>query len=392
MTVLQRTYDAAEELGFDARRLARIDAAMQRLVEQREAAGIVTLVARRGKVVHFNTFGHANLHTQTPMRHDAIFRIASMSKPVTAAAVMLLFEEGHFLLDDPISNFIPEFANTRVFPDRGLERPISIRHLLTHTSGIAYPSTVVASIVGPIYDATLIMRRDEPLADKIARLATLPLAHQPGEAWTYGMSIDVLGRLVELVSGQPFDVFLRTRLFEPLGMADTDFSVAPEELDRLAAVYTQDLELPEQQLLSEPAERPVFLMGGGGLVSTAADYARFASMLACGGTLDGIRVLGPKTVELMLMSQMPEDQVPFVPPDWGFRNGYAMALGVRTLVNLAAAGLPGSLGSVTWQGAYSTDFWVDPREQLVGVVMLQRAPCWFRPGELLRLLTYQALV
>jgi CubicO group peptidase (beta-lactamase class C family) len=386
----------AEQVGMSSTRLERVAKAMQGLVERGEAAGVVSLIARHGQIVHFESSGVLDLETMRQMPRDAVFRIASMTKPITAAGVMVLFEEGHFLLDDPIAWFIPEFAATRVYVSAELERPITIRHLLTHTSGLTYPTSInPPSPVSELYDRELIFRWDELLVDKIQRLAALPLEHQPGAAWTYSMSIDVLGRLIEVVSGQSLDDFLRDRLFTPLHMPDTDFSVAPVNADRVATVYTLSaggLEPVTANFLEKPTQRPQFLMGGGGLASTAADYARFACMLVGGGELDGVRVLGRKTVELMMSCQMRLDQIPFAPPDWGHRLGYGMALGGRTLVDVAAAGLPGSAGSFTWQGAFSTDFWADPREGLVGVVMLQRAPCWFRPGELLRSVAYQALL
>jgi CubicO group peptidase (beta-lactamase class C family) len=387
----------AQQVGMSSERLERVGRVMRGLVERGEVAGIVSLIARQGQIVHFESSGLLDLETRRPMRRDAVFRIASMTKPITAAGVMLLFEEGHFILDDPIASFIPEFGDTRVYESAPLEQPITIRHLLTHTSGLCYPVPINApSAVGLLYEREQIFRWDEPLADKIQRLARLPLVHQPGAAWTYGMSIDVLGRLIEVVSGQALDDFLRERLFTPLNMPDTDFAVDAGSADRIAAVYTVSnnggLERATEVFLEEPTHRPQFLMGGGGLVSTAADYARFAGMLASGGALDGVRVLGRKTVQLMMSSQMRSDQIPFVPPDWGHREGYGMALGGRTVVDVAASGLPGSAGSFTWQGAYSTDFWADPHEGIVGVVMLQRTPCWFRPGQLLRTLAYQALL
>jgi CubicO group peptidase (beta-lactamase class C family) len=404
MTVLA----AREVAGLSAERLGRIGAAMQRLVDAGQVAGVVSLVVRHGETVHFEAKGVLDLASRRPMQIDSIFRIFSMTKPVTAAAVMVLLEEGKLLLDDPIADFLPEFSQTRVciretasgLELADLDRPITVRHLLTHTSGLTYPHTVSASwepasIVGRLYTAADVMRGDEPLAEKVPRQARLPLVHQPGAGWTYGMSIDVLGCLVEVLSGQTFGAFLRQRLFEPLGMVDSGFYVDSDRFDRLATGYTyreHGLAPIVGGLLADVSRPPGFEMPGGGLVSTAMDYARFAQMLVNRGQLDGERVLGPRTVELMLSSQMTREQIPFVPPTWPMREGYGMALGGRTLIDVAASGLPGTVGSYTWQGAWNTDFWADPREQLVGVVMLQRAESYARPGELMRALTYQALM
>ena len=213
-----------DSLGLSAERLARIDTAMQRLVDDGQVAGLVTLVARDGQTVHCNAYGVLDTGSGRAMPCDALFRIASMTKPITAAAIMLLWERGAFLLDDPVAAWIPEFSSVRVFPDQHLDQPVTIRHLLTHTSGLAYPTDVAPLTVGDLYAASDILDTNESLADKIARLARLPLAHQPGAGWTYGMSIDVLGRLVEVVSGMTFDAFLRSNLFEPLGMVDTGFT------------------------------------------------------------------------------------------------------------------------------------------------------------------------
>jgi CubicO group peptidase (beta-lactamase class C family) len=404
MTLLA-TRDVA---GMSAERLGRIGVAMQHLVDAGQVAGVVSLVVRRGETIHFEARGVLDLASRRPMQTDSIFRIFSMTKPVTAAAVMLVLEEGKLLIDDPIADYLPEFSQTRVciretangLQLADLDRPITVRHLLTHTSGLTYPQAVSASwepdsIVARLYTTAGVMRGDEPLAEKVPRLARLPLVHQPGAGWNYGMSIDVLGRLVEVLSGQTFGAFLRQRLFEPLGMVSSGFYVDADKLDRLATGYTygeRGLEPIVGGLLADVSRPPRFEMPGGGLVSTAMDYARFAQMLVNGGALDGARVLGPKTVELMLSSQMTRDQVPFVPRTWPFREGYGMAFGGRTLIDVAASGLPGTLGSYTWQGAWNTDFWADPREQLVGVVMLQRVGGYARPGELMRVLTYQALM
>ena len=402
MTTMQ-TADP-EAVGLSSARLALIPGAMQRFIDAGLVGGVATIVARHGKIVHAAAAGLMDLATSKPMQLDTIFRIHSMSKPITAAASMCLLEEGRFELDDPVADFIPEFAHTRVYVGEqagrpvlaDLERPLTIRHLLTHTSGLTYGFNPAASPVARLYAEQQIMRVDESLAAKMPRLAALPLMHQPGAAWTYGMSIDVLGRVAEVVTGQPFDQVLRSRLFDPLAMPDTGFRVPAHSLDRLATLYAATpagLRLaPPRHAIDVDGDRR-FLMGGGGLVSTLGDYARFAQMLLGGGTLAGVRVLGRKAVELMTASQMTREQIPFVPPSWPFRSGYGMALGVRTVVDLPATGALGSVGSFTWQGAAGTDFWVDPAEDLLGVSMIQVMddPSQSRLARTFRTLVYQAL-
>jgi CubicO group peptidase (beta-lactamase class C family) len=385
---------APEAVGFSAARLQRIDTAMARAIERGQVVGGVTLVARHGRVAHLAAHGQRDREAGAPMRPDTIFRISSMTKPVTVAAVMMLFEAGHFLLDDPVADFLPEFAQTKVFAggtgdggagggDEGpgggpelaeLERPITIRHLLMHTAGLTYGDPK-GHAVARRYAAMRIERWDEPLEEKVPRLARQPLVHQPGSAWTYGLSHDVLGRLVEVVAGQPFDVFLREQLFAPLGMADTGFHVPPHDVGRLAAAYTPDeqggLRRAEGPWV-EHAQPRRFLSGGGGLVSTAADYARFCQMLLNGGALDGTRLLGPKTVQLLAANQMAGQPSPFPAGPLPGGAGWRMALGLATLVDPVLAGLPASAGAYCWAGALSTYFWIDPQEELFGVFLVQR--------------------
>lgn len=389
-----------EDVGFSSARLRRIDDRMRRFVEEGRIAGAVTLVARRGGVAHFAATGLLDLEARRPMERDAIFRLASMTKPVTITAVMMLFEEGHFLLDDPVADFLPDFAQTKVFVREtatglevaDLERPITIRHLLMHTSGLTY-AFYPEDPVSRLYAREQIGRPDEPLADFVRRLAALPLAHQPGAGWTYGVSHAVLGRLVEVVAGQPFDVFLQHRIFAPLGMADTGFYVPPEALGRLAPVYTPDghggLRRDEQQ--PDPSQAPAFLSGGGGLVGTAGDYARFCQALLGGGALGEARLLGRKTVELLTANHWAGGESPY-PAGFPTPDGYGFGLGMRALVDVAQAGIPGSAGEYGWGGAQSTHFWIDPREELLGVFMIQLVPADFRPARIFQVLAYQALV
>jgi CubicO group peptidase (beta-lactamase class C family) len=392
-----------EDVGFSSARLRRIGATMRRFVDEGKIAGAVTLVARHAKVAHFEATGLIDQEARRPMERDAIFRIASMTKPITCTAALMLFEEGQFLLDDPIADFLPEFAQTKVFVREtaqgvelaDLERPITIRHLLMHTSGLTY-DFYPEDPVSRRYAREQIWRPGESLADKVKRFAALPLVHQPGADWTYGVSHDVLGRLVEVISGQPFEVYLQQRIFAPLEMTDTGFYVPPQHLSRLGPIYTPDgrggLQRDEEQ--RDHSKPPAYPSPGGGLVSTAADYARFCQMLLNGGALGSTRLLGRKTVGLMTANHWTGAASPF-PPDWAgtiMLGGYGFGLGVRSLVDVAQSGVPSSVGEYGWVGAYSTYFWIDPREQLYGVLMVQLSPLTLRTAWIFQVLTDQALV
>ncbi len=394
-----------QELGFSPTRLQRIAPAMQGYVDRRDVAGIVTMIARRGQIVHQQCFGMMDLEAGKPMQADTIVRMYSMSKPVTAAALLMLYEEGHFRLDEPVYDFIPGFKHLKVVTGWtasgpslvDLERPLTIRHLMTHTSGVPYPNPDGTPAEVAMARSQEKMEQTHDAMPTLEQwtdwLVTLPLAHQPGSGWTYGFSIDVLGRLVEVISGMTFDAFLQQRMFGPLGMVDTGFYVPAEKVGRLAALYARKedrLELVDPPT-GEYARPRAFLSGGGGLVSTAGDYLRFAQMLLNGGTLEGVRLLSRKTVDLMASNHLPAHMLPFVPPAWPFRTGYGMGLGVRVVVDVAQSGMLGSVGSFTWQGYASTDFWVDPKEQLVGMMLPQSTTGPNKLQEDYRVLVYQAL-
>jgi CubicO group peptidase (beta-lactamase class C family) len=378
-------------LGFDTVRLSRLSQVMQGFVERKELPGMVLLVARDGKTMAHLALGHQDLEGKLPMRTDTIFRIASMSKPVTSVAVMILLEEGRLRLDDPLSKFIPEFKSVQVaVPGQEGEAPkqvktsreITLRDLLTHRSGIVYGF----SGAGPVQEA---YRRlgvsdglDEPgitLAENMARLAQAPLVDDPGKAFHYGLSTDVLGRVVEVASGQSLDAFFQKRIFGPLKMKDTGFTVPLGKQPRFTEVCTcaegggirsmKDPEIPGFFRLSpgegyRPGRR--YLSGGAGLVATASDYARFLQMLLNRGELDGVRILSPKTVDLMTASHTHD--LPFV------GSGTEFGLGVSVLVDLGASRQLGTPGLYGWGGLYGTTFWVDPKERLVAVLMTQRFP------------------
>ncbi len=405
-----------EQAGISSVRLGRINAAMQRYVDDApgalgKLAGLVTLVARRGQIVHHEAFGLADIESKRPMRRDDIVCLWSMSKPVTAVAALMLYEEGHFLLDDPISRFVPAFKEIKVGVRQAggglrlepLEREITFRHLLTHTSGLLYGGNA-PNPNDPLDD--LYYQSGHAQADTLEafarRLATAALAFQPGSAWTYGMNFELLGYLIEAISGKPFDVFMQERLFAPLGMVDSGFVVPANKVARLAVTYNRNqcgalVPAPAPARIAGAEHRPYALRwrtfsGGGGLVSTASDYLRFAQMLLNGGVLDGARILSRKTVELMTMNHLPPERCPFVPTTWPFRTGYGMGLGVRMVVDVAQTGELGSVGSFTWQGAAGTDFWVDPREELIGISLPQIMPGEYRAAQEFRVLVYQSIV
>jgi CubicO group peptidase (beta-lactamase class C family) len=404
----------AEDVGMSSERLERIVPGMMQLIDAGKIPGTLTVVARHGKVVHFEAVGSRNTDADQPMERDTIFRLYSQSKPVTGVATLILFEEGHFLLSDPISNYLPEFKGLGVYKgmkDGEVEtepaRPITIHHLLTHTSGLTYD--FFPTPVGRMYkDAGVVGAAPEArfanLEEWSQALVEMPLVAQPGTQWNYSVAMDVLGRLIEVVSGQTFRDFLKQRIFSPLGMVDTDFYVPDEKIDRFAANYAArpggGMILIDDPETSPYRELPALEMGGSGLVGTAADYLRFAQMLANGGELDGVRILGNKTVELMMMDHLN----PEFPPDplsslfgllGGDRRtwGYGFGMTGYVVTDPALTGLPLSKGVFSWGGAATTHFWVDPEEDLVGIVLTQLTPDGTYPvSQLMQLLTYQAII
>jgi len=389
---------APEAVGLSSQRLERINKVFEEYVDEGKAAGFVTMVARRGKVAHFECFGMMDIAANKPMRPDAIFRIYSMSKPITSVAVMMLYEEGHFQLNDPVSKFIPEFKDVKVFVKKtaaGVEvtepkRQITIRDLLRHTSGLAY-GLGKETVVDELYQEEKLLKWDETLEEKVGRLVKLPLADEPGSRWRYSISVDVLGYLVEVISGKRFDVFLEERIFGPLGMKDMGFYVPAEKMGRFAALYERDEEGElgpvDEEYWGRFAKLPAFLSGGGGLVGTTADYMRFCQMLLNGGELDGVRVLGRKTVELMTVNHLAGKLLSSGPGD-----GSGFGLGFGVVMDVAKSGSVGSAGEYSWGGAASTGFWVDPEEELIGIVMTQVFPYTNRIKEDFKVLTYQAIV
>lgn len=391
-----------EQVGMSAERLERIGAMNRRYVAEGKLAGVVTLVAREGKVVHLDAAGQADLDTGAPMRPDTLFRIYSMSKPITSVALMMLYEEGAFQLSDPIAKFLPELANLEVLQADGSRvpaQPITFQQLLTHTAGFSYGFNPEDPVDQLYRESRWAESRD--LDAFIATLARLPLKFQPGNRWHYSVANDVQGALVERISGQRFDVFLKTRLFEPLGMHDTFFDVPKDKRARLGTNHRYDAEAGKLVVLAE-AEYPVFadtsfFSGGAGLISTAADYARFAEMLRNGGALGEVRILSPKTVQFMTMNHLPalmQASGSGEQPGLGGLGGYSGAgfgLGFAVITDVPATRVIGSTGEYSWGGAAGTIFWVDPEEDLVVVAMIQLMGSPWPLRSELKALTYQAL-
>lgn len=360
-------------------RHARIRAYIDSQIKEGPFAGIHGSIFHRGQLVFNHLAGEA--------KQDSIYRIHSMTKPIASAALMALYEEGKFLLDEPLANYFPAFADTKVLtvednpssPTVPLKRPITIQHVLTHTSGFfnmkAYESEKVFS---------------KSLADMAQRLPQIPLAHQPGEAWRYGQSINVVGLLVEHFSGKPLDVFLKERFFTPLHMNDTDFHVPAAKASRLLNSYRLDASNRLQVINLPPAtSNPSFLAGSGGLYSTSHDYLRFARMLLNGGSLDGAKILSPATVDFMFRNHVPMNLFPPGGPNG--RTGYGFGIGGAILGNAAESGTLSIDGEYTWGGAAGTYFWIDRKTQLIGQWLVQRPPFTQPPSKRFKVLTYQAI-
>jgi len=398
-----------EEVGVSTKRLEHIRPVMQNYVDDGRIPGFLTVVARHGKIVHFETIGRRDIENNKPIETDTIFRIHSMSKPITSVAVMILYEEGHFQLDTPVSEFIPEFKSMKAYNEDQTEildakKAVTIKHLLTHTAGLIYGWGNKS--LDKRYQEANLFQPGTLLGDTIKKLSDIPLAHEPGEKWTYGVSTDVLGYLVEVVSGMQFEEFLQTRLFEPLGMVDTAFSVPVEKLDRFAAVYQltakdgmkdgkgkekgvkgnkkekMKLERVDKDPRLASGEIRFFPGGGGGLVSTAPDYMRFCQMLLNGGELNGVRILKKETVELM---RYPHH-------DGWFGLGFSVVNDkeAEDTDDKDLKDTPESIGSYSWGGAAGTLFWIDPEKALIGLLMTQVSDVSSSHDQF-KVLIYQAL-
>ena len=373
MTSPPLTEAAPEELGLSPVRLARLTKVMAGEIEGRRVPGAVALIARRGRVGYFESFGKRDVATGAPMTKDTIFRIYSMTKPITSVAAMMLWEEGRFLLNDPIAKYLPDLHNLQVAVQRGaelelvpLERPITIQDLLRHTSGFTYEFRGPGPVQS-MYMAAKVYSRSQSSADQVASLGKLPLLHQPGTRWEYGRSTDVVGRLVEALSGQRLSAFFQRHILGPLGMVDTAFHVPERHHSRLAEAFSNDPDSGAAVQLLEVRTAPNFESGGGGLVSTASDYARFLQMLLNGGTLDGQRLLSRKTIELMTSDHLG----PITGASDLLLPGHGFGLGFAVRLEAGIAYVPGSIGQYFWGGLAGTTFWVDPAEQMFALMLIQ---------------------
>ncbi len=398
------TAASAQSQGFSPERLDRVTRYMQAAIDQRQYAGAVTLIVRRGRIVQWQGLGYRDLARSAAMRPDAIFQLYSMTKPITSVAALLLMEEGRLTLEDPVSRFLPEFASMQVLESgtgdspraRPAARPITIKHLLTHTAGFAAGEKLSGVAVERVNEARL--HESPSLAAYASSLAALPLANDPGTRFSYdGVSTQVLSRVIEVAAGVPFDEFLIKRIFGPLRMLDTRFAVPTEKRARIVEMTSTD-ETGRLVAANFSAKPPgemlnLFPSGGGGLYSTAADYARFCQMLLNGGELDGAVILGRKTVELMLANHLGH----LSPPVNEFNDGEGFGLGGYVVLDPARRGQLGSAGQFGWSGAAATWFFIDPQEQLIAILMMQHLPRRLprdppRLGRPFNNLVYQALV
>ena len=397
-----------EEVGFLSPRLKRLSDRLNEGVKNNELPGAVVLIVRNGKIVMFESFGFRDREAKVPMTNDAIFRIASMTKPITTVAAMMLMEEGRLSLADPVSKYIPAFADTKVSVEKnnadgtvelGLEpqsRPMTIQDLMRHTSGLTY-GAIGSNKVKQSYMDMKVMAPDQTNADMAAKLSKLALLYQPGTTWEYSMSTDVLGRVVEVASGMPLDKFVEERITKPLKLGDTGFEVSPDKKDRGARPQKEG---PKNEMPAIPdvTYKATWKSGGGGMVSTAADYARFLQMFANGGQLDGVRLLSRKSIDLMTADHLPPDvkmgadmrRFEALEPSARMGQGFGLGFAVRN--EQGRNPLPGSPNDYYWGGAYGTYFWHDPREHLYVVFMMQSSASRLQYRYLLRDLVYQALV
>ena len=397
-----------EEVGFVATRLKRLSDRIEEGVKNNELPGAVVLIARNGKLVMFDSFGFRDKEAKVPMTNDTIFRIASMPKPIVSVAAMMLMEEGKLTLADPVSRYIPGFANTKVAVEKKKEdgtveyvqepqvRPMTVQDLMRHTSGLTYGAPGANQIKQSYLDMN-VNDRSQTTAEMADKLAKLSLMYQPGTTWEYSMSTDVLGRVVEVASGMPLDKFIEERITKPLKMGDTGFEVGADKKARGARPMKEG---PKNELPSIPdvSEKFTWRSGGGGMVSTAADYARFLQMFANGGQLDGVRLLSRKSIDLMTADALPPD-VKMGADMWRFealepsaRMGQGFGLGFAVRTEQGRNPLPGSPNDYYWGGAYGTYFWHDPRERMYVVFMMQSPAARLRYRYLLRDLVYQALI
>jgi CubicO group peptidase (beta-lactamase class C family) len=399
---------APDAAGFSPGRLKRLDAYMQGLVDQGHLPGAITLVARHGKIVSYETFGKKAIGG-VPMTKDTIFRIYSQSKPVTGVAMMILFEEGKWRLDDPVTKFVPEFAHLQVYKGQNPDgtfitepatRPPTMREIMSHTGGFAYGLRTDQPVEKAYRDSGLLGSKTQ--AEFLSTLVKLPLASQPGTEWRYSVSVDIQGLIVERLSGMSLADFMKTRIFDPLKMTDTAFWVPPAKSDRLAALYIPDpktraLKPADNFMVLDVTKPPAIASGGGGLVSTTADYARFAQMLLNGGQLDGARILAPGTIKLMASNHLSD--IVMAAPDASFSpaKGVGFGLDFAVVTDPARDGTLQGEGSYSWGGAAGTWFWIDPKNDLfmlgmIHILAKEIDPALAKINDDAATLVYQALV
>lgn len=386
-----------ESVGISSERLKRIDEAMKHQVDEKHVAGLVTLLERHGKIVEFNAVGKLDVRKDDPMQKDSIFRIYSMSKPVTGVAMMMLYEEGKWQINDPVSRYIPEFAHLKVYTGKNddgtpkledAKRSMTMRELMTHTAGLGYVLSPANPVDRMIIEGN-VLNANAPLQTMIEGLGKIPLLAQPGTRWSYSIAVDVQGYLIEKFSGMPFGEFARKRIFEPLGMKDTGFYVPKEKLSRLAQVHTGAGDrLAVDTNRPDPVVVPLGPSGGGGLFSTAMDYARFCEMLLQGGQLNGVRLLAPRTVEMMRTNYVNPEPLKTMQPGTGW------GMDFQVVMDAAAAGEPVSTGTYSWFGIAGTWFWIDPVRDLafVGMVQHQSLGTTRALHALSRSLVYQSII
>ncbi|MBI9042939.1 MAG: beta-lactamase family protein [Anaerolineaceae bacterium] len=386
-----------ESVGFSSERLARIPAVMQAYIDRRETGGILALVERKGKTVFVSKCGFQDLGMQTPIAYDSLFRIYSMTKPIISLGLMMLFEEAAFQLKDPLHIYLPEFRHVKVLSEDGHrvepKTAPTILQLLNHTAGMTY-GTFGNTPVDKLYRAANLREPGINLEEMVGRMAELPLLYHPGERWVYSMATSVVGRLIEVLSGMNLNDYLQQRIFQPLGMRDTTFSVPDEKLPRLMTCYKQTLKkgIAEFDGVSDSAFRNVTLFrGDGGLVSTLKDYLQFSRLVLGQGTLGEVCLIGRKTFDLMRQNHITQDLMPLdvVEP----MPGLGFGLGFSIVMDTALTGKLGSAGELSWSGMASTTFWVDPAEDLIAILLTQLVPLKrLRLEDDFRTLVYQALV
>ena len=384
-----------EKEGLSSERLERLHSRLDQMVREGKKAGAITMIVRNGRIADWKTYGYRDVSQQLPMEKDTICRIWSMSKVITSVAVMMLVEEGKLALSDPVQQYIPELKGLKVLTGGTADqpelvdaaRPVTVKHLLTHTSGLTY--NWGDQPVAQLYNRKKIFE-NASLKEFVGKVGSLPLVAQPGERYNYGISLDVLGYLVQVVSDMPFDKFVQTRILTPLRMNDTSFEVPKEKLSRVAKTYTlRDGKLRESPMGGFAGNAtPVVPYGGMGLYSTIGDYSRFGQMLLNGGQLDGARLLSRKTVELMTVNHLNNLAV----PNTGGKGAYGFGLGGSVRVDLARGDIPGSLGQFGWDGAATTYFRMDPKERMVSLAFFQYMPFDTPSLELFSTLAYQAIV